>query len=413
MKTVILGGGLSALSVAWYLRKKNPNAQITLLEKEARVGGWIETRTQDGFCFELGPRTLARARSPLLLELIEELGLSPQLVSSCPEANRRFLLKNGRLRSIRSFWPALLMGALREVWTPSSDSLHDESIDAFARRRFEDKIANLIFDPMTLGIYAGDTKKLSIRSCFRPFWEWEKTDRSIILKMLTMKKGPSGLVTLQGGLETLILEMKRQLSIEIVTDCRVEALPSEVITSKGTFDAALVISALPAYEISRLTNISLHLPYRSIWVVHLGFVQRQLKQKGFGYLVPSQEMQNLLGMVWDSEIFASEEKTRLTAMVREESANPVQDALDALKSHLHIEALPDYISSHFAHLAIPQFEVGHEERMIAFEQEVKQKFPSLLLTGNYFTGASLEACLQRARAQISDGSKAMSNSSFP
>jgi oxygen-dependent protoporphyrinogen oxidase len=398
MKTVILGGGLSGLGAAWYLRKKNPNASITLLEKEARLGGWIETKTENGFCFERGPRTLARARSPLLLELIEELGLSSQLLSSCPDANRRFLFKKGSLRSIRSFWPTLLIGALREICTSSrAVSLQDESIEAFAKRRFGSKIAHLIFDPMTLGIYAGDIQKLSIRSCFQKFWEWERTDRSIVLKMITMKKGLSGLVTLQGGLETLIQELIRQLPIEIVTDCRVDSIGSKIVTSKGTFDADRVISALPAYEISRLTDVPLHLPYRSIWVVHLGFLQRHLKQKGFGYLVPSQEKKNLLGMVWDSEIFAGEEKTRLTAMLREESTHPVQDALDALRHHLKIDAAPDYVSSHFALQAIPQFEIGHEERMIVFEREVKKKFPSLLLAGNYFTGASLEACLERSR----------------
>jgi protoporphyrinogen oxidase len=307
MHTLILGGGISGLSAAWFLHKREPETQITLLEKESRLGGWIETKSVGEFCFERGPRTLARGRSKELLRLIEELGLSSEVVSSSPSAARRFLLKKGRLRSFSSFWPQLAWAGVREVFKKRG-GLSDESIYDFAARRFGEKVARGFFDPLTLGIYAGDIHRLSIRSCFRPFWEWEQKEGSVIRGMLKKKKSEPGLFTLRGGLERLIQELKKQLPIRIVTDCHVQSLGSEIVTSQGKFLADRVISALPADEISRLTQIGLEVPYRSIWVVHLGFSQKLLKQKGFGYLVPTEEGEPLLGMVWDSEIFHLERR---------------------------------------------------------------------------------------------------------
>lgn len=396
MKTVILGGGISGLSAAWYLLKKDRGAQVVLLEKENRVGGWIESRTEKGFSFERGPRTLARSRSFALLQLIHELGLDSEVISSSKDAARRYLWSGGRLQSVGSFWPTLLVGLLREPFVKCG-ACEDESIYDFAARRFGARVAETFFDPMALGIFAGDIRKLSVRSCFRTLWEWERNEGSVLRGWFKRKKGPSGLFTLKGGLERLILELKRQLPIEIVTDCKVESIGSEVGTSKGMFQADRIISALPAYEISRLTGILLDIPYRSIWVVHLGFDSRRLKKKGFGYLVPSKEKEPLLGMVWDSDIFGEEPQTRLTAMVREEAADPIKEAIGALRRHLKIGKTPDFISQGFAKLAIPQFEIGHDEKILRFEKEIADKFPHLLVTGNYLSGASVEACVQRSK----------------
>lgn len=401
MRTVILGGGISGLSAAWFYHKKFPEHKIILLEKQKRLGGWIETKVEEGFSFERGPRTLPYSRSPKILELIQELGLSSHIVSSLASANKRFLWKGKKFCSPLSFWPSLLYGVLREAFWVAPLKIEDESIDSFARRRFGPKIASTFFDPMTLGIYAGDAKKLSIRSCFPPFWLAEQKGSSVVRSLLKKKRGRGGLFTLQGGLSSLIEKMSEILPIEIVTDCEVGEIGSNhVATSRGVFLADRMISALPAYEVSRLTQIDLSIPYRSIWVVHLGFSSRVLSKKGFGYLVPTEEGENLLGMVWDSEIFGSEKTTRLTAMIREKSLDPIQEALDALGLHLNILQKPDYVSSHLAKSAIPQFEVGHDAKMAHFEKEAAKKFPHLFLAGNYLAGASLESCVARSQSII-------------
>ena len=58
---VILGGGISGLSAAWYLsRYASPTTKITILEGSSRFGGWIKSRRvgKHKILFEQGPRTL-------------------------------------------------------------------------------------------------------------------------------------------------------------------------------------------------------------------------------------------------------------------------------------------------------------------------------------------------------------------
>ena len=75
---VILGGGITGLSAAFHLACKQPNVQITLVEKSARFGGWIrservEVHDADGnrgnVLLEAGPRTI-RPNSKSILELV-------------------------------------------------------------------------------------------------------------------------------------------------------------------------------------------------------------------------------------------------------------------------------------------------------------------------------------------------------
>ena len=74
---VVLGAGISGLSLAWKLKQKFPeDCKITILEKSHRPGGWIRSIEQDGFLFEQGPRSCRPKGAGLAtLKLIEELGL--------------------------------------------------------------------------------------------------------------------------------------------------------------------------------------------------------------------------------------------------------------------------------------------------------------------------------------------------
>lgn len=57
----VLGGGISGLSAAWKLAS-NSRADVTIIERNERVGGWIQSRwTDHGSVFELGPRSLRTA----------------------------------------------------------------------------------------------------------------------------------------------------------------------------------------------------------------------------------------------------------------------------------------------------------------------------------------------------------------
>lgn len=58
----VLGGGVTGLSAAYFLRRKFPHARVTVYEASKRLGGWVDSETVqvDGgkVLFEWGPRSL-------------------------------------------------------------------------------------------------------------------------------------------------------------------------------------------------------------------------------------------------------------------------------------------------------------------------------------------------------------------
>lgn len=400
MRILILGGGISGLSAAWSLRKSHPNAQITLLEKESRLGGVIQTIQREGSLFEMGPRTFAVSRSASLLRLIEEVGLKEDLLYSDPSAAKRYLWSNGSLRSMGAFIPMALMGLIREVFIPKK-VMEDESIYDFVSRRMNQRIAETLFDPMTLGIYSGDIRKLSLRSCF-PFLHELEQKKCSMLRSFFRSSGDNRLFTLKRGIGSLIEEMGKKLEIDIVLNCPINAVTNEGVDAGGRFwKAEQIVSALPGSVMGRLTSSWTDFPTNSIWVVSLGFTTDVLSKNGFGYLVPSKEKESLMGMVWDSAIFLREKKgyrTILTAMVRNlgDRAWAEAAAFSALKRHLNCPQNPDFIHSYLAQEAIPQFVVGYRKRFLQAQIDLKERFPSLHLVGNYIDGVSVDACIRSA-----------------
>ncbi len=281
----------------------------------------------------------------------------------------------------------------------SKRSQDDESIYDFATRRFSSKVRETLFDPLTLGIYAGDIRKLSIRSCFPKFFEWEKTYGSLLCGMFSTKgKQKKGLFTLLGGVERLIEEMQKKIQMKIEFDCEVESIQETAVIAGGKkWEADQIFSALPAPEIGRLTGESFSM--NSLSVVHIFFEKEVLSKKGFGYLVPTQEKESLLGMVWDSSVFPQQSQrkgTRLTAMVRKEETCPKSAAFEALQRHLKINVDPIFTSLSSAQEAIPLFELGYWKKISLFEARLKKSFPQLRLLGNYFENVSVEGCIEKA-----------------
>src|SRR4051812_49403839 len=82
----VIGGGITGLAAAFYLRKLRPSAQITLFESGSRLGGNIRTERREQFVVDAGPDSFIRAKLPAM-ELCRELGLSGELIE--PRAGAR------------------------------------------------------------------------------------------------------------------------------------------------------------------------------------------------------------------------------------------------------------------------------------------------------------------------------------
>ena len=82
-KIVIVGGGITGLTAAYYLQKaikeQHLPYEVKLVEASNRLGGKIKTTKRDGFTIERGPDSFLSRKKPGV-KLVEELGISDQLV---------------------------------------------------------------------------------------------------------------------------------------------------------------------------------------------------------------------------------------------------------------------------------------------------------------------------------------------
>ena len=96
-KVVVIGAGISGLTGAHILHKAG--CDVTVLEKNDKVGGSVETVVEKGFLFDRGSNS-ALETTPIIAQLVEELNLKDQFVYANKEGNKRYILRDGELLAL-------------------------------------------------------------------------------------------------------------------------------------------------------------------------------------------------------------------------------------------------------------------------------------------------------------------------
>lgn len=437
---IVLGGGISGLALAWRLQKE-PDVSVTLVEKEDRLGGWIDTIHIDGFLFDRGPRSCrTRGSGIATLKLIEELGLESETIAASPEAMKRYLYFNQRLTPLPSGLISFLSSPLSKglfgaIWkdlrTPKSNE-QDESVADFVERRLGKRFADIFFDPLAAGIYAGDIHKLSLRACFPFLAKWEEQQGGICKGLLFSKKAKNEslspfvqkmlgypMFSMKNGMETLPRSLASRLRGDIILSDPVQEISEEKDAIHVKLFSGKILAGdhlfctLPSYGLNRLfpflRTLCDQIPCASVAIVNLGYRKKLLRQSGFGYLIPSSEGEKVLGTVFDSCVFPvqahSKEETRLTVMIGSSRIGDFDSwtkgqflaaAQDALSRHLGIDQVPEVAEVKMARQAIPQYLVGHISRVGEIEKQIAARFPRVTLLGSSFYGVSVNDCISKA-----------------
>lgn len=444
LRIAILGAGISGLATGWFLKQfLGSQIELTMIEKSLRPGGWIETVQKDGFLFEQGPRSCrTKGWGQETLALIETLGLQDQVITPHADAKSRYIYQEHGLQCLpRSVWEIpfnpLMKGWLKVLWRDWRMPKRldaDESIYAFFSRRLGKAWTENLIDPFVSGIYAGDCSRLSLKSCFSLFDEWEQQQSSLLRGALRhrasvlvdqtpfiqkMRQFP--MFSFQEGMETLPRALAHALKDHLLLGQTVNCLKFEdkkiiIQFSEGqSLEVDHLISTIPTFafmplikDCRSLATKLAKLSYATVTSINVGFNQPVLPYKGFGYLVPSRYQLQVLGCVWDSSVFPQqnrENQTRLTIMMggsRHSEVNLmseaeiIEQAQQVLNKHLGIKAHPKVIQIKKAHQAIPQFEVGHTEWKQEI-QELMQEIPQLTLSGSAWTGVAINDCIAKAR----------------
>lgn len=388
-KIVIIGAGISGLAAGWY--HKQQGHTVTLVEKHSRVGGWIRSTRENGFLFEYGPRGFRPAgKGKRTLALAKELGLESELVAADKAARKRYVVLNGQLRpfSIGLLLQQGLFNAwLRDRFTPPSGA-DDETIADFCTRRFHYKLTQRFVDPFVKGVFGGDVETLSMRSCFPQMWEAEKKGPVTRLLKNKKEKPPTSLYSFRDGMETLPKRLAEKLEDNLVLNTPVIGIDKgRVILPDRSLKADRIIAAVPA---SALTDQH-PFTYAPLTTISLGWSGKILPKRGFGFLVPSLEKDQVMGMTWDSSIFPAQnqgQQTRICVMIKQEGT--LEMAQQALEKYLGIKQAPD--ACVIGKALIPQYVLGHHKRLEYFHKQ----FPEVELIGNNYSGIGVNDCIEAA-----------------
>jgi protoporphyrinogen/coproporphyrinogen III oxidase len=442
-RILILGAGISGLSTAWYLSKTGLPLEITILEKSSRAGGWMHTDHTTGFHFEKGPRTFKVEKAPSTMRLISELGFQDEVIWSEAKPHR-YLWHEGELHRFPSNPISFLLspitkGFVRALITEWKKPIKmgDETVWEFVLRRFNYDVARLFFDPMVVGIFGGDIRKISIRACFPNLKQWEEKYGSVtkgFLARIKEKKGQSpysqeiekiplsAMFSFRCGVEQLPQAIVNQIPAKICYNREAKQISFEknqviVKAEEEQFSANFLFCALPATETGHLfadhvpefSKELLKIHSEGIAVVNFGYDDQVLPVQGFGYLTPTYAHEDILGVVFDSSVFTEHnrkpQETRLTIKLQEtglcEEKN-IEIALKGIRRHLGISQMPKAISYKSTPRAIPQYGVGHLEKMVELRNQFCKKIPHCQLVGNYLEGVSVDQCISLAKKAVEE-----------
>ncbi len=433
MNIVVVGGGISGLATAFYIKQQRPEARITLFEKEEKLGGKMMTKEVDGFLFEEGSNGFL-SNKPDTLELVKQSGSEELLMRSSDDARVRFIYKDALHRlpeSLGAFLKTPLLstlGKLRvagEIFIPAKKDDSDETLQSFGYRRVGKEMTDAFLDPMVAGIFASAPDKISVNAAFPAVVKLEKEYGGLFKGMLKKKKkdaGPGGvLMSFKGGVSSFIDSLADSMDIEIKRGVRVEGLERAgekyALHVEGkTEEFDIVILSTPAYESAKIVSkIDMKLSqmlddieYSPISVVGLGYNQLSHKLQGFGLLATSSAKKDVLGVLWDSSIFgdrAPKGKKALRVMIGGQrspklalkSEDELRElAIKGVKETMGIDELPDISYVKRWERGIPNYRVGHLEKMKKLFDRLKEH-KGLYLSSNAYFGVGLNDCVGNSK----------------
>lgn len=455
-RVAVVGAGISGLAAAHRLGALDDTLEITVFEGSGKPGGVLQTEhTDDGFCIELGPDSIL-SRLPWGVDLCRQIGLEDELIRTSESQRGAFVVFRGGLHRIpeglavmapQRIWPFVTTpilswrGKLRlaaERLIPRRRSPDDESLANFTRRRLGREMFERLVQPLASGIYMGDPEQLSIQAAFPQFVEMESKYGSLIrasragrAKGATKAEtgGPqySLFVAPRRGLAAVIDALVSQLSrCRILCNQRVKSLArheqgwSVHVEDDGTGAArhevfAGVIVAVPAYHASSLLDavdqdlagLLADIPYAGCVVVNLAYPRAAIPHPldSFGFLVPHAERRPVVACTFSSVKYAErapQGKVLLRAflggachpeVLEWPDERVVQTVRDELRQLLGVRESPLFSRIKRWRRAMPQYHLGHLQRVERIEQ-LADKLPGLGLAGNAYRGVGIPYCIR-------------------
>ncbi|WP_278925379.1 protoporphyrinogen oxidase [Staphylococcus auricularis] len=451
----IIGAGITGLSSAYFLKKQHPDYDVTIYEKNGRAGGKVQTYQTEGYTIELGPESYL-GRKTIMTDVAKDIGLGDQLITNQTgqsyifAKNRLYPIPGGSIMgiptSIRpflktqliSFKGKLIAGLdLVKKTTPLNE---DISVGDFFRHRLGDEVLENLIEPLMGGIYGTDIDHLSLQSTFPEFKQREEQFGSLIKGMKFEKEqrqkrkqlypgAPKGqFKQFTNGLSSFIEVLAKyvqQQGVEIkyntaVKDIIVAQRNYEILTEDEHVDYDGVIITTPHQAIVQWFGDDPAFDYfkemgaTTVATVVLAFDEKNIVNNydGTGFVIARTSNTNITACTWTSKKWpftAPEGKVLLRAYVGKPDDTVVQDHTDEeivslvrkdLSQMMTIKGNPDFSIVNRLPNSMPQYHVGHMDRIREIQHHVKENYPRLKMTGASFEAVGLPDCIQQAKDTV-------------
>ncbi len=457
-RVAIVGGGIAGLASALFLLESDPALEVEVIEREMQTGGKLRTDQVDGFVVERGPDAFL-ASKPGAIGLSRHLGLDGQAISPISENRQSFVMRDGGLMPLPQGLSGLVPGDLkpilesplfssegkarlaRETEIPVRRDQGEESIASFMRRRYGQEAWDRMIEPLLTGIYAGDGERLSIDATFPNLPAQELQYGSLLVAAIAAQdreqsesaqpSTPRGFVSFRNGMETLPAATRaavEQLGGKITVGAAVQAIEYDLgsrqfeLSISGCASpvwADAVVLATPAWVGSALlkyvspgvSDALAEIEHSSSGLVALGFPETQVTKAldGYGYVVPRAEGRDVTAMTWVSSKWSGRApagqalvrvflgRTGREAVLQREDADLIKLAIAEMREVLGLRIEPTLTRVQRWELAMPQYVIGHRERVSRIESGVAA-VPGLAITGTMLRGVGIPDVISSARS---------------
>jgi oxygen-dependent protoporphyrinogen oxidase len=446
-KIVVLGAGISGLAAAYFLNKEGYD--VTVLEKRAEAGGSMESVFENGYMFDRGPNS-GLDTTPLISQLVEELGLQKEIVFASKIGNKRYILRNNQLHPLPMNPPAFLKTKLfsgrakfrlfLEPFIGRSNDGYYQSISDFVTRRLGKEFLDYAINPFVAGVYAGNPEELSVKSAFPKLYALEEKYGGLIIGTIKSikerknraekSKQSAKMFSFINGMQTFPKAIAESLGGRVIKSAEVISVAKEntgykvkynINGSSEEINCDILLSTVPAYAAKDLfcpmdETLVKHFEkiyYPPVLALFLAYKKAIIGQPldGFGFLIPSKEKKSFLGAIWSSVLFPNrtgDDEAGFTLFIggarNPEIGNIEKEILfkkvrSEFESLMNISGEPAYISYRYWPKSIPQYNIGYIEHEKYFD-EFEKKNPGIILGGNYRGGISVGDCIKNSEILV-------------
>lgn len=453
---VVVGGGISGLATAWFLRQHPRPPQVTVLEASGAVGGKLMAGDLAGRAVDAGAESLL-ARRPEAVDLAAAVGLADAVVT--PDTTAARVMVDGSLRpfprgtvlgiptDLSSLaasrvltWRGLARARAERV-LPSPPAHGDVSVGRFVTARLGREVTERLVEPLLGGVYAGHADLLSLAATMPSIAAARTRGEKVTTAAASVRAGSGAsadgstpFVGISGGLFGLTERLAQRLAGDGV-QIRTRTIARE-LSRDGSGRWRVVVGPVPAPVLLRADAVVLAVPagaaarllrgvvpaasallevvdYASIGLVALGYRHADVPPgalPGSGHLVPTREGRTVKAVTYSSRKWrwmrASVPDMTVVRMsigrygevdaLRHDDADLVRAASEDAADVLGLSARPVAGSVFRWGGSLPQYTVGHTSRAQRVHAVLAAE-PGLALAGAALDGVGVPACIASAK----------------